>query len=39
MASISCDSEGIWFVQFLRRGATVNTELCMQTLNKLKNRI
>ena len=40
MASIFCDSEGPWFVEFLKRGATVNTELCVQTLKKLKkNRI
>jgi len=39
MASIFCDSEGNSFVEFLKRGATLNTELCVQKLNKLKNRI
>ena len=36
MSSIFCDSEGTWFVEFLKRGATVNTELCVQTLKKLR---
>jgi len=39
MASIFCDSEGTWFVEFLKRGVTVNTELCVQTLIKFQNRM
>jgi hypothetical protein len=39
MASIIWDSEGLLLMEFLKRGATVNSERHVRTLKKLKQRI
>jgi len=36
MASVLWDSEGILLVEFMKRGATINSEQYVQTLRKLK---
>jgi hypothetical protein len=39
LASAFWDIEGILLVKFLKRGATINSERYVQTLQKLKQRI
>jgi hypothetical protein len=39
MASVFWDSEGILLVEFLERGATINSQRYVQTLKKLKHSI
>jgi hypothetical protein len=39
MARIFWYNEGMLSVEFLKRGVTVNSERCVQTLKKLKQRI
>jgi hypothetical protein len=39
MASVFWDTEGISLVEFLKRGVTISSELCVQILKNLKQRI
>jgi hypothetical protein len=39
MASVFWDSEGTLLVEFLERGATINSEQYVRTLKKLKQQI